>query len=219
MTPKALAELLFSGYRAVDLSVEIRPGVQKVDGSYHWGNQLRKFELRQFVSPDPHIMHWVESETHVGTHVELPAHLYPGGKAAADMPLETFMGECVVVKVGGPQAPGDRYLEVGPEHLGSVKPGDIVLLYSPPGQPCSISPAATRLLADLPIKMLGVQNVAAPNDLHEALLGHEPPIPIIEELVHLDQLTKERVFFIGLPLRVAEMDSSWIRAVAFEPRG
>jgi arylformamidase len=218
MTPKELSELLSSGYRAIDLSVEIRPGVQKVDGTYHWGNQLRKFELRQFIAPGPHFMFWVESETHVGTHVELPAHLVQGGKAATDLPLETFMGECIVVKVGGPRAPGRGPLEVGPEHLRNVKPGDIVLLYSPYGKPCSVSPAATRLLAGLPIKMLGVQNVAAPNDLHEVFLGQEPPIPIIEEMANLDQVTKERVFFIGLPLRVAEMDSSWIRAVAFEPR-
>ena len=67
--------------------------------------------------------------------------------------------------------------------------------------------------------MIGVQNTGAPNDLHEAFLGHEPPIPIIEELRNLEQVTKERVFLTGLPLRVAEMDSSWIRAVAFDPVG
>ena len=217
MTPEGLAELLSKKYRIIDLSVEIHPGVQKVDGSYHWGNQLRKFELRQFVAPGPHFMYWVDTETHVGTHVELPAHLYQDGKAATDIPLETFMGECIVIKADGAQA-RTGHIEIGPEHLQNVKPGDIVLLYSPPGQSCSVAPAATRLLASLPIKMLGVQNVAAPNDLHEAFLGKEQPIPIIEEMVHLDQIVKERVFFIGFPLRVAEMDSSWIRAVAFEPR-
>ena len=72
---ETLTQQLFTNYRMVDLSVEIRPGVQKVDGHYQWGNQLRKFEIRQFIAPGPHFMYWVETETHVGTHVELPAHI------------------------------------------------------------------------------------------------------------------------------------------------
>ena len=50
---------------------------------------------------------------------------------------------------------------------------------------------------------------------HNNLLRND--IPLIEGLVNLDKVQKERIFYIGLPLRVKGLDSSWIRAIALEP--
>jgi arylformamidase len=217
--PEALADRVFSDYRIVDLSLQVRPGVEKIDGSYHWGNQIRKFQIRQFIAPGPHFMYWVDAETHVGTHVELPAHIIDGARSATEMPLETFMGKAIVYDFGFLEPSEDGRAWILPEHLANVKPGDIVLMWSSrTGRSPAISLEAGKLLAKLPIKMLGIANVSAPDDVHHVLLGkEESPIPIIEQLAHLDQLERERVFFIGLPLRVAELDSSWIRALALEP--
>ena len=214
-----LANDLFKHHRIIDLSVEIHPGVKKVDGTYHWGNQMRKFEIRQFIAPGPHFMHWVETETHIGTHVELPAHIIQGGKSATEIPLETFMGECIVLKFDFLKPEEGRRPLIMPSHLEKVKAKDIVLMWSPCERNTPrISPESAEFLAEKPIKMLGIQNVAAGDDTHKAFLGKkDAPIPIIEQLDHLDKVKKERVFFIGLPLRVAELDSSWIRAIVFEP--
>jgi len=201
---------LFKNYRIIDLSVEVRPGVQKIDGNYHWGNQIRKFEIRQFIAPGPHFMYWVDTETHVGTHVELPTHIIEGSKSPTEMSLEIFMGKAIVLRFDSPL--------ITPPDLGKVEAGDIVLMWSPEGKTPLISAESAKLLAEKSIKMLGVQNVVAGNDTHKALLGKKDvPIPIIEELAHLEEIKVERVFFIGLPLRVAELDSSWIRAIALEP--
>ena len=67
--------------------------------------------------------------------------------------------------------------------------------------------------------MVGIQDIqleasASSVASHEAFLGHD--IPVIEGLVNLDKLTRERVFYIGLPLRTNSLDSSWARAVALE---
>lgn len=216
---ETLSNALFTDCRIVDLSVEVHPGVHKVDGQYHWGNQLRKFEIRQFIAPGPHYMYWVETETHVGTHVELPAHIIDGARSATELPLETFIGEAIVFDFGFLEPDTDGRPLILPEHLARVKGNDIVLMWSSrSGCHPVITLEAGKLLAERPIKMLGIANVAAPDDVHHVLLGKdEAPIPIIEQLEHMDQLHKERVFFVGLPLRVAELDSSWIRAVAFEP--
>lgn len=216
----ALATQLFEGFRIVDLSDPIYPGVHKVDGTYHWGKMRRKFEIRQFVAPGPHFMHFVETESHVGTHVELPSHIVDGAASAMDMPLETFFGACTVLKFDAlAPADGSRRM-ITPEHLRAVRAGDVVLMWSPfPASVPLISVEAARYLADLPIKMVGVQHVGVPDDAHHVLLGkRDAPIPIIEELANLDAIGKERVLFFGFPLRVAELDSSWIRAVALEPR-
>jgi kynurenine formamidase len=92
------------------------------------------------------------------------------------------------------------------------------------GASAIVSAEAAQCLAEKPIKMLGVQNVS-PDDpraydigsgviaeTHEQLLRRD--IPIIEGLVNLESIPQERFFYIGLPLRVAHMDSSWIRAIA-----
>jgi len=211
-------------YRIIDLSAEIRPGVLKVNGEYLHGSQTRRFELRQFVyAPDKMIMNWVEAESHIGTHVELPAHFAQDGKSSSDMPIQKFLGEAVVLDFSGLKPKEGKGQPILPSHLDKVRKGDIVLLWSSLNrdeQPY-ISPEASKFLAEKAVRMVGVQNirVEAPGGstaTHVNLLKNE--IPLIEGLVNLEQVRKERVFFIGLPLNVAGLDSSWIRAIALESR-
>ena len=210
-------------FRVIDLSEEIIPGILKVNGEYVHGNQTRRFEIRQFIyAPDKALMHWVETETHIGTHVELPAHLTDGAKSASEMPLESFIGEAIVLNFDFLKPIEGKGQPIKPSHLENVRENDIVLLWSSySGDECPyISPESAEWLAKKPVKMVGVQNIGveAPGGsmaTHNNLLGNE--IPLIEGLVNLDKVQKERVFYIGLPLRVKGLDSSWIRAVVLEP--
>jgi kynurenine formamidase len=229
MMPDGLVTTLFERYRLVDLSAEVHPGIMYADGRYRWGSERRRFELKQWISLGNHFQTFIDAGSHVGTHVDMPCHIHEGAKAAdgaelasADMPLQTFFGEGVAIDCGqiAPRA-GARRPSVEPEHLGRVRAGDILLLWSSkdgPDQP-SLSLTAARQLADLPIKMIAVQNVVVPYEQHVALLGKAGgPIPIIEELAHCEDLRAERFLFMGLPMRVHHLEASWIRAVAFEPR-
>jgi len=209
-------------YRIIDLSEEIIPGILKVNGEYVHGNQTRRFEIRQFIyAPDKALMHWVETETHIGTHVELPAHLTDGAKSASEMPLESFLGEAIILKFDFLKPKDGKGQPIKPSHLEKVKKNDIVLLWSPytGDERPYISPESAEWLAKKPVKMVGVQNIGveAPGSMatHKNLLGND--IPLIEGLVNLEKVQKKRVFYIGLPLRVAGLDSSWIRAVVLEP--
>jgi len=210
-------------YRVIDLSAEVRPGVLKVDGEYVHGKGNRRFEIEQFIyTPDRTFMHWVETETHVGTHVELPAHLDEGAKSCAEMPLEVFLGEAIVLRFQFLEPKDGQGQPIMLSHLSEVRKGDIVLMWSPYEGVESpyISPEAAKWLAEKPVKMLGIQNVkveASPGSMatHNNLLRND--IPIIEGLANLENVRKKRVFYIGLPLRVAGLDSSWIRAVVLEP--
>ncbi len=211
-------------YRVIDLSVELQPGVLKADGRYVHGKEIRRFEIRQFVyAPDNTFMHWVETETHIGTHVEMPAHYRKEGRSAAEMPLVNFMGEAIVLKFDFLKPKDGEGQPIRPAHLEKVREKDIVLMWSPfKGREAPyISAEAAKWLAGRGIKMLGVQNVGV-EESHCSMVTHDSlltkDIPIIEVLANLDQIKKERVFYIGLPLRVANLDSSWIRAVALEPQ-
>mgnify|MGYP000005723683 CR=1 FL=1 len=201
-------------YEIVDLSAEVQPNILKVNGEYVRGNQIRRFNLRQFINAeDKTFMHFIEAESHVGTHVEGPSHLRDGLKSCAEIPLEKFMGEAVVLKF-------EVDMPIKPEHLEKVREGDIVLMWSPGG--AYITSEAASFLVGKRIKMLGVQNVQPEEPNSQKLSTHinllENDIPIIEGLVNLDKINSERVFFMGLPLNVKHLDSSWIRAIAFEPK-
>ena len=211
-------------YRIIDLSAEIVPGVLKVNGEYVHGKQNRRFEIRQFIyAPDKALMHWVETETHIGTHVELPAHLAEGAKSSSEMPIETFLGEAIVLKFDHLEPKNGEGHPITPSHLARVKKGDIVLMWSPhEGREAPyISPQAAKWLAQRPVKMLGVQNIGV-EESHDSMATHnnllKNEIPLIEGLVNIEMIDKERVFFIGLPLKVAKLDSSWIRAIGLESK-
>jgi arylformamidase len=210
-------------YKIIDLSHEIQPGVLKVNGEYMHGKESRRFEIRQFIyAPDKTFMHWVETETHIGTHVEVPAHLVPDGKSCSQMPIDVFLGEAIVLRFDFLRPRDEEGQMIKPSHLGNVKEGDIVLMWSPYNgrEAPSISPDASKWLAEKPIKMLGVQNIRVESSncsmvTHDNLLRNG--IPIVEGLVNLEKISKERVFYISLPLRVSNLDSSWVRAIALEP--
>jgi len=209
---KDIVEVL-KRYKIIDLSVEVQPNVLKVNGEYIRGNQIRRFNLEQFINAeDETYMHFIEAESHIGTHVEGPSHFRSDLKSIVDIPLEKFMGEAIVLKFEADTA-------IKAEHLWKVKEGDIVLLWSSGGS--YITSEAAEYLAGKHIKLLGVQGVH-PDEPGSKLATHrillENDIPIIEGLVNLDKVEGERVFFIGLPLKIAHLDSSWIRAIALEPK-
>jgi kynurenine formamidase len=229
MTPlSSLVDALLGRCRLVDLSAEVHPGIMYADGRYRWGSERRRFELRQWISMGNHFQTFIDAGSHVGTHVDMPCHIHEGAKgpngrdlASADMPLQTFFGQAIALDCGAIPPGADGRASVEPAHLSEVAAGDIVLLWSSKRgreQP-SLSLEGARRLAELPIKMIGVQNVVVPYDQHVALLGKAGgPIPIIEELEHCEDLRVERFLFMGLPMRVHHLEASWIRAVAFEPR-
>jgi arylformamidase len=206
-----------SKYRIVDLSEELRPGILRLDGEYFHGDQLRRLQIREFrYAKDKTLMNFVETETHIGTHVEAPSHYIEDGRSVAELPLETFMGEAIVLGFnhkGGPKP-------IDPIDLQEAMEEDIVLMWStlPPQEQPYISPEAATFLQRRKIKMIGVQGVPpeAPGSMasHEAFLRNN--IPMIEGLAHLEEVKRKRVFFIGLPLRWKGIDSSWIRAIALE---
>jgi len=211
-----------SRYRIVDLSRELYPGIFKINKEYIHGKGVRRLELRQFIyQPDRMLMHWVDTETHIGTHVEGPSHHPKGDKSVSELPLNTFIGEAIVLNYSYLKPKNGKGQPIKVSDLKNVKKDDIVLMWSPysDAEMPYVSPEAAEWLWKKEVKMLGEQGVKieAPGSLatHDYLLWRGS-IPIIEGLANLDKLKKERVFFIGLPMKIIGLDSSWIRAVALE---
>ena len=212
-----------ANYRIIDLSYELVPGEKKIDGRYihgepRWG---RPVEVEEFIAFEAR-MHFIESQTHNGTHVEAPYKYDEAGADVGSMPLQSYMGEAVVCDFGG-----RKQEPIGPEDLkgAGVRTGDVVLLRGSHGavddQPY-LTWEAVDWLIDVGIKAIGMEYVA-----------HSPPgtpfgkndsdgrfllagIAYLDALTGLDQITKPRVFFIGLPVRLRRVTASWTRAIVLE---
>lgn len=99
---------------------------------------------------------------------------------------------------------------------GKVKQGDILLVYNRIGG-LSLD---VNWVIDKGVKMVAIQNVwfhgerNGINNPHDVLLGNE--VFIIEGIRNLDKISKERVFFMGMPWPLLGIGASPIWAVAIE---
>jgi kynurenine formamidase len=207
--------------RIVDLSKLLRPGKEQ-----------RRLTLEKFLYPPGEIMHYIHTESHIGTHVEAPSHFIPAmyGTPAQDisqMNLAQFMGEAVFVDLSST----DKMQIIRPGNIETeIRAGDIVLIGNSPHKDSDrpqLSPELIKWLVKRNIRMIGIDDSVrlgprppfVPSSLRE-MVDHvwflKNEIPIIEQLVNLDRLSKKRFFFAGFPWNVSGLDSSPIRAVAIE---
>lgn len=215
-----------SKYRIIDLSCEVLPGEWKTDGRYLHGEGPygRPVEVREFFAYNAR-MHLVQGQTHTGTHAEGFYKYDDNGLDMADMPLEYFIGEAVVCDLA--HKPAGAPITGADLRRAGVKSGDIVLLRGaeqPRGQWPHISSDAVEWMIGAKVKMVGMEFVrmSAPG----TPLGKEDSdgrlmlsgIAMIDMLTGLHQITKPRVFFIGLPLRLHRVTATWTRAIALEER-
>jgi len=214
--------------RVVDLTRRLRPGKER------FALDLRTFPvnelLPEFTVPENEwyvLQEWKVS-SHIGTHIESPFHHMREGYDVAAIPLERVMGDAVVLDFRGKRAGEVIEISEAPGIDQKIKPGDIVLihtgfdrLYNDPNYDrpyLSVRSAewlVQRGIACLGIDASGIELYRAPTQpVHMTLL--KAGIPLIEELTNLESLSRERIFFIGLPLPIEGADSSPIRAVAVE---
>ena len=173
--------------------------------------------------------------SHAGTHMDAPVHYEASPQSIDQIPLERCIGTAQVVNLADTRP---RAL-LGPECLGDLEatwqPDDILLLrtdwYRRHGTP-EYRDALPRISTDLArwcvrqqVKLLGVEPpaVADPHNREEITVVHrillEAGIVIVEGLAYLDQLTRPRVIFAALPLKLAHGDGAPCRAFAIEQAG
>ncbi len=183
-----------------------------------------------------HISHWAGTSEDMKGLWEMPLETFMGEAAVCnlkDLTPRAITDRSEYPKGVGPSLrsrEGDvRGQEIKPEHLGNIEKGDIVLMTSPfegMEQPWLSTATCDWLINDRKIKMLGigVPGIEWQYDLKEPAPNNSPVrrmllganIPIAHPLVNIETLTKDRVFYVGLPLRTVKAEASFIRAMAFE---
>jgi len=156
---------------------------------------------------------------HLGSHVDAPFHTEPRGDSAADLPLAPYLGPCRVVKV--PPA-----AVVEPRHVGALELGSPPrILFKTesvrdrrafPERFTALSPELAALLAEKRMVLVGLDTPSVDPfdsktlDAHHALA--RGGVAILEGLV-LDGVPEGLYELIALPLKIAGLDASPVRAV------
>lgn len=216
-----------SKYRVIDLSHEVVPGERRIDGRYLHGEPMwgRPVEVQEFIAYNAR-MHFIQGQTHTGTHVEAPYKYIADGADVGAMPVTSYLGEAAFCdfshKKAGEAITAEEFRQAG------VGKGDIVLIRSSAellsGQYPYIAVEALDWLIQTGIKLLGSGGNMLYGPPDGELKNHieaekkllRAGIATADALCGLDQIRKQRVFFIALPVKLRRVTASWTRAIALE---
>ena len=211
--------------RIVDLTLVIEPTDDSARRKFviHQHNAL--LEVPGTVRPEGewYIMSDVELMDHVGTHIEVPLHCLKEGADLAEVPVEQFVGDAVILDLTGAEAEGGVTLaqvQAAAEAAGGVRAGDIVFCAMGPTK--YFSTASLQWLVDQGMKLMGVDSggVELSHDTTHANVNHlllfRAGISVIENLAHMDRLTQSRVKAYALPVPVRGLDAFPLRVIAIE---
>jgi kynurenine formamidase len=159
--------------------------------------------------------------THVGTHVDVPAHVFEDGDDVVAAGLDALVGPATVVDLGE-LAP---FAEIGPGDVGPLHPGMRLLLRTGWARRFGTTeyhdafPQITLGLAghlvDAGVALLGIEQPSLHHHdglaVHHRLLG--AGILVVEGL-RLTDLHETRIQLVCLPLPVRGADGCPVRAIA-----
>ena len=215
-----------SRYRILDLSRELVPGERRVDGEYlrRLPAAGRGLEVTEFTAMGAR-MHFIEGQTHLGSHVEAPYKYAADAADVAALPLSACFGPAAACDFSG-LAPGTPITAAHFRQY-DIRPGDIVLAWgsaSDQGAMPHLAPDSIDHLIQAEVKLVGIDTIewsepGTPWGLttSDARLLQAGVI-VADGLTGLHQIRRQRVLFIGLPLRMQRVTATWVRAVALEEK-
>jgi arylformamidase len=168
---------------------------------------------------------------HLGTHVDAPLHLVPGGRSVDQYDPQTWIGPAVVVHL--PRGENEEVSAPDLRDAVEIVSGDMVLIctgwdrrrFDPEyaSHHPYLSVDAAEYLVERGVRVVGmdVQSVDLGHSLRpegfrytslRALL--EAGVPVLHSLANLDQLAGMRVTVSVAPINFAGLDGSPVRAMA-----
>jgi kynurenine formamidase len=174
---------------------------------------------------------------HGGPHVDAPNHMGLGS-GIDSYAIESFIGPAKVIDMSHLAAGRSVTKEMLEDR--DIEPGDIVLMYTdyvPPQTESALPESitlnfeASEYLASIPIRAFGTDAfavdsltdespVVADSEIARTMPAHysflSRGIPAYEQLMNMDRLLgKSNLFFVGVPLNIANGDGMIVRPVVF----
>lgn len=211
----------------IDLSIGIEEGMDKIP----FLPDVRVELLRAHKDGHALEIRSLALATHVGTHMDAPAHAFPGARTIDQIPLEAVCGPGVVIPVR--PAPGAPISLADVERSGlAIENGDIVLLDTDFARRIGthdyhLNPYLAQDLCDhlvaKKVKVVGLDCVSVDMPVskrppefaypaHRTLLGND--VLIIENLGDLSPVSGKRLRIFAFPLKITGSDAGHVRVVA-----
>lgn len=166
---------------------------------------------------------------HAGTHLDAPAHFLADGKTVENVQLERCIGEAIVLDLSDKASSTDPItvddlIAAGAESITGCRlliRTDWDRHFGDPGYFTDFPPLAPETAGWFASEGVWLVGVDLPTlhqtefaRMHETMLSAD--IAIIESLANLRLLSQPRVFFSGLPIKLAGADGAPVRAVAYD---
>lgn len=192
----------------VDASIGVWPGDTPFSSEFTWSLERG----------DACNVSRVTTSPHNGTHADAPLHFEAGAPGIGEVPLDAYLGSCVVVD--GPRT--GTILPAHVEHVDVARtPRVLVRTRDDDGNAfpetfVSYSPEAARSLVERGVRLLGIDTPSVDAVDSKDLPSHHTLLPartaILEnlQLAHVEPGVYE---LIALPLRWTGLDASPVRAV------
>lgn len=143
---------------------------------------------------------------HNGTHIDAPFHFIKDGKTVNNIPLEKFVGECVVICHNGDFNADDAKKIADKESVPKriLIKGDVV-----------VTEGAAKVLAEKGIYLLGCESQSvgpedSPMAVHKILLEKEV---VLLEGLRLNNIDDGEYFLCAQPVNIAGSDGAPCRAI------
>jgi arylformamidase len=165
------------------------------------------------------------ASVHAGTHADGFLHVADDGETAAEMPLDAYIGRCVVIDVAGRDVVAEHdvaAIDLRRAERLLFRTRDAVDETTFPERVAHIDPALARALADAGLRLVGTDAPSVDPLDSKTLYAHHAfvrgRIAILENLV-LSHVEPGTYTLVALPLRLVDADSSPVRAVLLEGDG
>jgi arylformamidase len=205
--------------RLWDISQTLRPGLPVWPGDTPFSHGRR---WSQGADSPVTVSHF-ETTVHAGSHADAPLHYSPTGSSAAEAPLDAYVGPCRVVDARG-QGPSisaafvERAVSAPPPRV-LFRTYDRFPLDAWRRDFTCISAQAIHILTAMGVRLVGLDSPSLDPqdsktmDAHRAVLAAD--MRVLEGLV-LDDVPPADYELIALPLKLAGLDASPVRAVLRE---
>lgn len=198
-----------------DISPAIAPGIPVWPGDSEYSAET----TWQIADGCPVKVSKITMSTHTGAHCDAPSHYDVDGKSIDEVDLQTYIGACRVLHCIGVS-------QVEPHHIAAQLTGTPprVLLRTYQSAPVmrwdkdfpTVHPATIDLLAQHGVRLVGIDSPSLDPqesktlDCHLTVKKHQ--MAILEGIV-LDEIAQGDYELIALPLKLAGLDASPVRAI------
>lgn len=200
--------------RIIDISQTLQPGITVWPGD----TEFRTFWVMCQAAGAACNVGSITMSLHTGTHADAPFHVQPDGLSMENLDLTPFIGTALVVDATDSHPISAGHIRTLPDGVAervlfrtkAMTPGEIT---SPAGH---FLPEAARGLVAHGVRLVGIDTPSVDPADSDSLEAHHifaaAGVVLLENL-RLDNVPPGRYELIALPLKLAGMDASPVRAI------